>query len=292
MSAGEHGRSEISLPQGTLRYREVGEGPPIVFVHGLLVDGALWDGTVEALGAGFRCLLPDLPFGSHRLAMDPGADLTPTGMAKLVADFMERLELEEVTLVGNDSGGAVSQIVATRHPERLARLVLTPCDAYETFPPRMFAYLKPLARIPGGLAMIANSMRLDANRRSPLAYGWLTKRRIPSELLERWTRPVIEDRGVRRDTAKVIRDVSNRYTLEAARRLPELDRPALIVWAADDRFFDLALGRRLAADIPDARFELVEDSRTFLPLDQPERLAELIAAFVERTAADARAPAA
>ena len=129
------------LPQGTIRYRERGNGEPIVFVHGLLVNGDLWRKVVPTLAKDFRCITPDWPLGSHEVPMNPDADLTPTGLAKLVADFLAALELENVTLVGNDTGGALSQIVVTEHPERIARLVLTPCDAFEVFPPRLFKYL-------------------------------------------------------------------------------------------------------------------------------------------------------
>src|ERR671922_161104 len=110
---------EITLPQGTIRYRDQGDGPPLVFVHGLLVDGRLWEPVVERLD-GHRCIVPDLPLGSHHVAMQPDADQTPTGVAKLIADLIAALDLRDVTLVGNDTGGALCQLVAARHPERLA----------------------------------------------------------------------------------------------------------------------------------------------------------------------------
>jgi pimeloyl-ACP methyl ester carboxylesterase len=270
---------ETDLPQGTIRYRDSGSGPPLVFAHGALVDGTLWRKVTPLLEGQFRCIVPDLPLGSHRVAMAPDADLSPPALARLVADFLAALELEGVTLVGNDTGGAICQLVAANHPERLARLVLTPCDAYENFLPPAFRYLQVAARIPGATTALVQSLRLGFMKRTPIAYGWLTKRPIPSDVLERWTEPIIGDAEIRRDARKVFRGISKRYTLDAAERLRGFDRPTLIAWAPEDRFFRLKYGQRLAADIPDARLELIEDSRTFVSEDQPERVAQVIGGF-------------
>ena len=172
-----------AAPAGTVRYRERGAGPTVLFVHGLLVNGALWRKVVPELAPDFRCIVPDWPLGSHEVPLGDAADRTAGGMAQLIADFMAALELEDVTLVGNDSGGALSQLVVTRHPERVGRLVLTPCDAFDNFPPKMFRYLSWAAKAPGAMAPIAQSMRLRANRRTPIAFGWLTKRRLPNAVL-------------------------------------------------------------------------------------------------------------
>lgn len=271
--------SSVELRAGTISYSERGSGSPVVFVHGFLVDGTLWDGVVSALGDGHRSIVPDLPLGSHRAAMKPDADLSPPGLAKLVDELMAALELRDVTLVGNDTGGAISQLVAASHPDRIGRLVLTNCDAYENFFPPMFRYLQVVARLPGGLWPMAKTIRFNAVRRAPMAYGWLTKSRIPDTLLDRWTEPIRTDPGVRRDAAKLLRGVSKRYTLAAAERLRRFDRPALIAWGREDRFFKPSYAERLAGDIPGARLEWVEESAAFVPFDQPPRLAELIASF-------------
>jgi len=211
--------------------------------------------------------------------MRPGADLSPPGLAKLIADFVAALELEAVTLVGNDTGGALCQLVVTRHPERIGRLVLTPCDAYENFLPPAFRYLQALARVPGGIGLVANSMRIPASRRSPLAFGWLAKRPIPSEVLAGWTAPIIADKEIRRDARAVLRGISKRYTLEAATKLRDFGGPTMLAWATEDRFFKPRFAERLAADIPGSRLGWIQDSRTFVSEDQPQRLAALIADF-------------
>jgi len=146
-------RKEIQLSAGKVRYREAGVGKPIVFVHGFLVDGRLWDGVVDALSDRYRCLAPDWPLGAQQVAMNPDADLSPPGIARLIAEFVERLGLEDVTIVGNDSGGAMSQVLVTSHPERIGRLVLTNCDTHENFPPGPFKAMPPIAKLPGGMSL-------------------------------------------------------------------------------------------------------------------------------------------
>jgi len=275
--------NEVRLPQGTIRYRELGAGEPIVLVHGLLTNGELWRDIAPRLAADFRVIVPDWPLGSQEIPLEPGTDLSPPGLARLIADFLSALDLENVTLVGNDTGGALCQLVAVDHPERLARLVLTPCDAYEHFPPAGFRPLQELARIPGAIFMIAQALRFPAARRLPLAYGWITKRG-DAALTASWIAPALGSKVIRRQIAAILTGFSPRYTLAAAERFGEFTKPVLIAWAPEDRFFKLRDGERLAAAFPDARLELIEDSYTFVSIDQPERTASLIAAFAREPA--------
>jgi pimeloyl-ACP methyl ester carboxylesterase len=275
----------VDLDAGTIRYRDSGSGPTIVFAHGLLVDGSLWRKVTPLLDGEFRCVVPDLPLGSHREAMRADADLTPPGVARVLADFMEALELDDVTLVGNDTGGAICQLVAASHPERLGRLVLTPCDAYENFLPPFFRPMQYAAKVPGLLTALVQPIRLRAMQRGPLAYGLLiSPENIDPDVLDTWVRPYLSDGGVRRDTIKFLRSISNRYTIEAAEKLRSFDRATLIAWAPEDRFFKLRFAEQLAKEIPSARLVRIEDSRTFVSEDQPERLAEEIASFVREAA--------
>jgi pimeloyl-ACP methyl ester carboxylesterase len=271
--------NEVTLPQGTIRYRERGTGQPLVFVHGLLVNGDLWRKVVPELSKDFRCITPDWPLGSHELPLNPDADLSPPGVARIVADFLGALDLEDVRLIGNDSGGAVCQLVVTEHPDRIGRLVLTSCDALDVFPPALVGYLPLAARIPGGIRLLTQSLRFRPLRRTPITYGWTAKRQPPREISDGYVRPVLSSAGIRRDVEKFLKDTSRKQTLAAAEKLRSFDRPALIVWAAEDRFFPFRLAEGLAERLPKSRVERVEDSYTFIPEDQPDRLAELVRDF-------------
>lgn len=272
---------EIRLSTGTIRYRDEGpkDGPVLVFIHGFLVDGELWRKVTARTTSWARCLRPDLPLGSHTIPMDDNADLTPAGCAALVAEFIEALDLRDVTVVGNDTGGAITQVLVTNHPERIGRMFLTSCDAFEAFPPKQFKALMAAARGPKSVYGLLAGTKSAAVRRSPLGYGLTSKHGIPDEVTEAWVTPALTDAAVRRDIAKVCRGIKPEVTLDAAAKLAAFDKPALIAWAAQDKFFSPELGRRLAAVIPDARFELIEDSYAFVPEDQPARLAELLEEF-------------
>jgi pimeloyl-ACP methyl ester carboxylesterase len=271
-------RREVALPAGTIRYREAGEGRPVVFVHGYLVDGRLWDGVVDSLADRCRCIAPDWPIGAQQIAMKPDADLTPYGIAATIASFLEALDLSDVTIVGNDSGGAMSQVLVTRHPERIGRLVLTNCDLYENFPPGIFKALPPLAKLPGGMSLLSAPFRIGALARA--AFKPFSKKPIPAGLVGSWMEPSLHDPGVRRDAKKVTAGMNKRYTLEAAQKLRDSELPILLAWAPEDRLFSIKSAKRLATETPNARIVQIPDSSTFVPLDQPQRLADEIASFV------------
>jgi pimeloyl-ACP methyl ester carboxylesterase len=272
-------QQQVQLTQGAIRYRELGTGEPLVFVHGLLVNSLLWEPVADVLAKDFRVIAPDLPLGSNELPLDDGADTSPPALAKLIAEFLEALDLHDVTLVGNDTGGALCQLVIANHPERVGRLVLTPCDAYENFPPPIFAPTMTALKSPAVVRLLATLMRPRFVQRSPLAYGLLTKRPIPDDVMDSFLAPVRTNKRVRRQLARTVRGIDKRLLVDAAKRFAEFDKPVLIAWAPKDVFFKFAFAERLANDFPNARLERIEDSRTFVSLDQPQRTAELIASF-------------
>jgi len=270
---------QLELSAGTVRYRDSGEGPPIVFVHGVLVDGTLWRNVTPPLEGRFRCVVPDWPLGSHTLPMKPEADITPRGVARLIGELLEALDLSGATLVANDTGGALTQMLAVERPERIGRIVLTPCDCFDNFFPPLFKPLQYAARVPGALNGLIQPLRIRPLRRLPMAFGRLTKRPVPAEVGDGWLRPFLSSREIRRDTARFLRAIDAKDTLEAAERLSSFDRPVLLAWASEDRVFPLEHARRLAEILPDARIAEIPDSYSFVPEDQPERLAELILEF-------------
>lgn len=271
-------RKEVQLPAGTIRYREVGEGKPVVFVHGYLVDGRLWDGVVDRLADRCRCLAPDWPLGAQQVAMNPDADLSPPGIARLIADFLEKLELEDVTIVGNDSGGAMSQVLVTTYPQRISRLVLTNCDTHENFPPGIFKAMPPLAKLPGGMRALSAPFRIGAVGRR--AFAPFARTKIPAELIASWMQPATADAGVMRDLKKVTAGMNKRYTLAAAETLRNSDLPIRLLWAPGDKYFPISYAERLASEAGNAEIVEIPGAKTFVPLDQPQRVADEIAAFV------------
>lgn len=269
----------VWLSRAKIDYRERGEGPPVVFVHGLLVNADLWRKVVPAVAeAGNRCIAPDWPLGSHSTAV-PGVDLSPPGLAGMIGEFLDTLDLREVTIVANDTGGALVQLLMAQRPERIARVVLTPSDCFECFFPPLFQPLTKLARVPGALWLLVQAARLRAVQRSPLAFGWVTKRPVDKEIVASYIKPS-RRLDIRDDLRRLLLTVHNRYTLAAAEKLGEFDRPVLLAWAEEDKLFPISLAERLAATLPNASLTAVADSYTFIPEDQPAKLAELITWFI------------
>jgi pimeloyl-ACP methyl ester carboxylesterase len=269
----------LTLNGGTIHYETAGppEGRPVVFIHGYSMGASLWGPLSERLAArGFSCLAPTWPLGAHTEPMLEGVELTMEGIAAIVGELLDALALDDVVLVGNDTGGAIAQVVATSTPERVGALVLTSCDAFEHFPPPI---LKPLiAAAKAGPAYDAAIQPLRTRFGRKRGFGALAHADI-DKLVTEWVKPALNDRRVRNDLRRLTASLNSETTVRAAARLPEFTKPALIAWSADDAFFPLGDGRRLAAALPNARLEVIVNARTFSMIDQPDRLAELIADF-------------
>jgi pimeloyl-ACP methyl ester carboxylesterase len=269
-------RRRVELSAGPLHYRERGEGTPVVFLHPMIVNADMWRNVVPSLAGSHRCIAPDLPLGGHEEPMRPDADLSPPGVARIVAELLEALKLEDVILVGNDTGGAFAQIVAARHPERLGRLMLVTCDAFDNFPPPAAKPLVWFAHVPGSAQAARLLTRSRRVRRSPLCFGWLTKRAFEPEIERSYLSVTTAHPGVRRDARKALRALHPRHTLAAVEGLRRFERPALIAWSTEDRFFPVEHAHRLGEVLPAARVELVDDCYTFMAEDRPDALAELV----------------
>ncbi len=275
---------DVVLPRGTVRCRDEGEGPPLVFVHGVFANSTLWRDVIPLLRGSFRCIAPDLPLGGHAYPMNLDADQTPGGVAQLIADLLEALDLRDVTLVGNDTGGALCQITIARHPARIARLVLTNCDAYEAFFPWSISFFHYGARFLGEPFVDALARLLRARAAQRLFIGLVAARRMDGDVLDAYFTPLLRDAGVRRDLTRFLATVSNRYTLDAARSFPGFPYPVLIVWGRNDLFFSARYAHRLQRDFPQATLTFVSPSRAFVPEDQPDALARTILEFMNASA--------
>jgi pimeloyl-ACP methyl ester carboxylesterase len=274
---------EIDLSAGIISYEDSGgEAPVVVLCHGLLMTASLWDAVVAELGSGVRSVRPTLPLGAHRQPMRPEADLSLRGQVRLLVEFLERLELEEVTLVFNDWCGA-QLLVAEGWDGRVGRLVLASCETDDNYPPGLPGRVAALAaRLPGGLAAVLKPLRIRVLRRLPMTFGLMSKRPIPDELFDQWLEPALTNAAIRRDLRKYAGDTrqGRRQLVKANSRLAGFGKPVLVVWAAEDKVMPLAAGRRLAASFPDSRFVEILNSRTLMPVDQPRALADAIATFV------------
>jgi len=279
---------EIALRQGSIHYREAGPpgGPAVLLVHGLLVDGRLWDRVVPGLArAGLRVVVPDLPLGSHRRALHPDADLSPSGVGEMIGDLIEALDLDALTLVTNDTAGAFSQVLlVSEHPavRRIRALVFATVDALEVFPPRAFAGLEPLARARRGPALLAWVLGRRPLRR--ILFRAVSRAGVPDELAASWMEPLRTDPAVLRDLTKILAHHHKSWTLDAAPRLGRFEGPVLLAWARRDPFFPPDLAVRLAACFRDARIAWLDGTRTFVPWDRPDALVALVAGLVQEGA--------
>jgi pimeloyl-ACP methyl ester carboxylesterase len=274
--------AQIALSQATIDYRVVGPQnsahPPILFVHGVVVDQRLWGTVPEQLAArGFRCIVPTWPLGSHTTPANPGADLSPRGLAVVIDEFMAALNLSDVTLVGNDTGTGLCQFVIDAHPDRIGRLVLTNGEAFDTFPPFPFTVVFALLRYPSLIAAMAVPLRLRLFRHSPLAYGLLANTFDP-KLTDSWFQPCRHDRRIRNDLAAVMKSIVATDLTGAANRFGRFTKPVTLVWGTRDRCFTTSLAKRLAAQFPNSTLIEVPGAKTFVPLDDPQVLINAIAA--------------
>ncbi len=277
---------QIALSSGAIDYQDTGgDGPVLIFCHGMPMNETQWRKVVPLLN-GYRCILPTLPLGGHRQPMNRDADLSQRGVALLVGEFIERLGLDGVTLVLNDWGGA-QFLVSEGKSQRVARLALVACEAFDNFPPGPAKAAAAVCGVPGGVWLLTRLMRIPWFRNNRNGYGGMSLRGIPDEILDDWFAPATRSKAIRRDFAKFATSAPKRETLLAwSERLRDFDRPVLVVWATEDRLMPREHGRRLAELYPQGRLIEIADSSTLVPEDQPERLAEVLTEFLVETGAE------
>lgn len=275
----------VSIPAGEIEIHEIGTGTPLVCLHGALVSWQIWEPIARPLAArGYRVIMPSLPLGAHPTAMRPETDLTPPGLAKIIADVIDALELPTVTTLSTDTATALTQLVLTLHPGVIDRAVMTSGDCFRYFFPPMFRPLQGLGYVPWMLPRVARGMKNQKLRQSPFALGWITKAGVSDEIAAAWGEPIVRDRAVRRDAAKVLRGINTRHTMRAAKALPNIAVPVMLVWGEIDKAFPIKLARRLSGLIPNCRVETVPDAACFVSLDNPDALVSLVEDFVPANA--------
>ncbi|MEL3949445.1 MULTISPECIES: alpha/beta fold hydrolase [Streptomyces] len=275
---------QVELGVGPIAYEDSGgDGVPVVLVHGPAQDGTVWRHVVDRLGAAFRCLVPTLPYGSHRLPLKPGAALTPRTMALLVGEFADALALGDETVFAENDGGRLQQLV-TERPERVGRLVIAGCEAFDNYPPGAGGKLLDVAsRIPGGIALLAHGLAVRPLRRVPgTGYAVMAHRPVPHDLIDHWIEPLRKNPAARRVLVDYLRSVTKTDMMAAVEGLRAYDRPALVVWGRQDRMMPPEHGSRLAALLPQGRLVELDRCGTLIPLDRPDGLADAIREFVDK----------
>lgn len=262
---------EIVTESGVIKYGDYGDGEVIVFLHGTLSNGNTWRKVIPTLSKQFRCIVPDLPLGGHTIPLKTTADLSPYGIAHIIHQFLQALQLQRVILLGNDTGGAYAQIFTMLYPSAVTKLILINTDAFEIFPPKSFDLLKSGVDIPGFTWLMAQLFKVKPALKSSMILGLLSYRVTKEELYELYVRHFISQSGVRADFTKVVKGWSNSYTHEAAEKLTHFHKPVLVLWGADDeKLFPLELGKRVASIFSNASFKAVDHSLTYVQEDQPE----------------------
>ena len=272
---------QLSLPQGTVEYFRRGSGKPLIFAHGWLANANLWRHVVDLLAGRFECIALDLPFGAHRIGLEPDADLSAEGCGALIAAALDALGLENVTLVGNDSGGAYSQIALAAGAEGVERLVLTSCETpYDQFPPEPFDGLPAAAGDPETLGQLLSALEDPEVRKLPVAFGLLVKHTLDREVSDSYALPCARDPVVLQDTAKVMAGASTEVVHGAGATLIESwTKPTLLIWSSEDPVFPLEHARRYTEALPSAELVEIDDSYSFTPEDQPAAVADALASF-------------
>src|SRR5258706_4861271 len=247
-------RHSVQTASGRISYTEQGTGPVALFVHGVLLNGHLWRHQLSQLADIRRSIAVDLlAHGDTEIA--PDQDVSVTANAKMLEEFLDALRIDQVDLVGNDSGGGIAQIFAALYPERVRSLTLTDCDTHDNWPPEAFKPFLAMAA-GGGLRGALDAMLADKNiYRSPQALGpaYEHAERVTDETIETYLRPLIKSAQRTRDLERFLAAFDNKHTLAVEARLKTLKAPTLIVWGTDDVYFDVKWSHWLAETIPGTR---------------------------------------
>ena len=274
-----HKVSRAKLDSFELEYIDIGEGPVVLFLHGALTNMQNWFRLLPFLQEHYRCIVPTLPLGAHRIPAKPFADLSVAGVAGTLNEFIRFLNCGAVNVVANDTGGVYAQMLAARYETNISRLVLSSCDALDVFPPNAFSSLPKAVKVPGYLQLMKVMFKHKSFVKSELVLGLLTNSMSPEELqhpLENF----IQSAAIRNDFQLAASNWHSSITTLLVNELKSFDKPVVIIWGEDDKLFPVSLGKSLAGVFPNAEFYTVPKARTYIQQDQPVLFAQHIRAFL------------
>ncbi len=271
---------KIEIEGNTIDYKEVGTGYPLLFIHGAFSSGKTWRKVVPELSAHFRCIIPEWPFGGHKTPIQHEMDFTPSGIAELISKVLDSLNLTQVMIVANDTGGAYAQVFTAKYSQKVSSLVLTNCEGFEIFPPKKFQSLKTMVKVPGYLRGMARLFRFTSFLKLNITFGLLSNSLKKEEIYEFYVKEFSENKLIQNDFRQLAAGWDPKYTIEAAKKLSSFEQPVLILWGTEDKLlFPVELGKRLKALFQNGTFVEIPDSMTYVQEDNPKELARNIIRF-------------
>ncbi|QKX05110.1 alpha/beta hydrolase [Aquimarina sp. TRL1] len=275
-------KKEIKIGENILEYKEVGQGIPMLFIHGAFSSGNTWRKVIPALASHFRCIIPEWPLGGHKIPVTNNMNLDPEGVADIISAVLEALSINKTILIANDTGGAYAQVFAAQCPQKVIALVLSNCEGFEVFPPKKFASLKTMVKVPGYMWIMAKLFSYKPSLKWDMAFGLLSHQLTKEELYEYYVKNFSENKHIRENFKRLALGWDPKYTLNAAEKLKDFKKPVLLLWGMDDTvLFPVELGKRIASIFPNATFIAVDKAMTYVQEDDPDTFIEGILSFTK-----------
>ncbi|BDS11511.1 alpha/beta fold hydrolase [Aureispira anguillae] len=272
----------VKIERNIIEYQDLGKGQPIIFIHGAFSNGNTWRKVIPQLSNNYRCIIPEWPFGGHKVPILNELDFSPDGIAELIAKLITKLGLHNSIIIANDTGGAYAQVFASKYNEMISHLILSNCEGFEIFPPKKFKSLSTMVKIPGYMWLMAKLFSYKASLKWDMTFGLLSHKLTKEDISELYVKNFVKNNLIREDFRKMAVQWDPLYTERAAIKLVEFNKPVLITWGKDDfKLFPMELGKKLKTIFPNVKFVEIENSKTYVQEDNPIALVESINQFLK-----------